>query len=366
MNETLCFIIALGVSALAFGVAIYFFNWIKKQNVENAEIRRVGKLIKDGARVFLKKEYKILAKFALVVFILIVVFLPTPIFKQETNKILSENVLMGVAYLFGTLLSAIAGVIGIEVATNSNMRCAEAAKKGIKPSFVTGFRGGAVMGMAVVSLGLVGVTLVYWLTKSSTILLGFSFGASSLALFAKVGGGIFTKTADISADLAGKVELNIPEDDPRNPGVIADNVGDNVGDVAGMGADLFDSTVASFAATMTICATISALLKVDYVPLVFLFASIGLFASIIGVLTGRIGKNGSPTGALNKSTYVTTAIFIALTGICTYFIEYDYKWRIWLAAVIGLLVGIIIGITTDYFTNDTKKPVQNCSKSSEL
>jgi len=328
MNETLCFIISLVVSALAFGVAVYFFNWIRKQNVENEEIIRVGKLIKDGARVFLKKEYIILAKFAAVVFVLIVVFLPTPIFKQESSLILKENVAMGVAYLFGTVLSAIAGVIGIEVATNSNMRCAEAAKKGLKPAFVTGFRGGAVMGMAVVSLGLVGVTLVYWLTKSSTILLGFSFGASSLALFAKVGGGIFTKTADISADLAGKVELNIPEDDPRNPGVIADNVGDNVGDVAGMGADLFDSNVASFAATITICATISTLINIDYVPLVFLFAAIGLFSSIIGVLTGKIGKNGSPTGALNKSTYFTTAIFIVLTGVCTYFIDYDYKWRI--------------------------------------
>lgn len=373
IDKPLCFIIALVVSVLAFGVAVYFFNWIKKQEVENKEIKRVGKLIKDGSRVFLKKEYKILAKFALIVFVLIVVFLPTPIFNQTAKDgktlfetILLENVAMGIAYLFGTVLSGIAGVIGIEVATNSNMRCAEAAKKGIKPAFITGFRGGAVMGMAVVSLGLIGVTVVYWLTGSSTILLGFSFGASSLALFAKVGGGIFTKTADISADLAGKVELNIPEDDPRNPGVIADNVGDNVGDVAGMGADLFDSNVASFAATITICATIATLINVDYVPLVFLFASIGLLSSIIGVLTGRIGKKGSPTGALNKSTYVTTGIFIILTGACTAILKLDYKWNIWISAVIGLLVGIIIGITTDYFTNDARKPVKNCAKASEL
>ena len=211
MNETLCYIISLIVSFLAFVVAFAFFYWIKKKEVENEEIKRVGGLIKKGARTFLTKEYKILAIFAAVVMVLIFVFLPTPIWQQNGFEvILKENLAMSIAYLFGTVLSGIAGVIGIEVATNSNMRCAESAKKGIQPAFNTGFRGGAVMGMAVVGLGLVGVTLVYWLTHSSTILLGFSFGASSLALFAKVGGGIFTKTADISADLAGKVELNIP------------------------------------------------------------------------------------------------------------------------------------------------------------
>ena len=368
MNETLCFIIAFAVSIIAFGVAIYFFKWIKGKEVENAEIKRVGGLIKNGARVFLKKEYITLAKFALVFFALIVVFFPTPIWKQASfNVILKENIAMGLAYLFGTVLSATAGIIGIEVATNSNMRCAEAAKKGIKQAFNMGFRGGAVMGMAVVGLGLAGVTAVYWITKSSTVLLGFSFGASSLALFAKVGGGIFTKTADISADLAGKVELNIPEDDPRNPAVIADNVGDNVGDVAGMGADLFDSNVASFAATVTIASTISAIIgKENYIPLVFLYAALGLLASTIGVLVARIGKKGSPTNALNSSTYVTTALFLVLTSIATFLVDYDYKWRIWIATSLGLLVGVIIGVATDYFTNDAKKPVQECAKASEL
>ncbi len=367
--ETLCFIIALVVSVLAFIVAASYFVWIKKTEVENAEIKRIGDLIKKGARVFLRKEYLILLKFALVILVLIVVFLPTPIwqnFAEGIDVVLKENFVMGIAFLLGVVLSGTAGVIGIEVATNSNMRCAEAAKRGIKPSFNMGFRGGAVMGMAVVGLGLAGVTIVYWLTKSSTIILGFSFGASSLALFAKVGGGIFTKTADISADLAGKVELNIPEDDPRNPAVIADNVGDNVGDVAGMGADLFDSNIASFAATVTIAATISATINANYIPLIFLYSSLGLLASILGVLFAKIGKNGSPTRALNNSTYVTTGLFLVFTAVATVLLDFNYKWNIWGATALGLVVGVVIGITTDYFTNDAKKPVQECAKASEL
>ena len=368
MNETLCFIISLMVSLAAFTVAAVFFNWIKKTEVENAEIKRVGGLIKNGARTFLTKEYKILAIFAAIVMVLILIFLPNPIWTQDSFKnILSENISMSLAYLFGTVLSGIAGIIGIEVATNSNMRCAESAKKGIRQAFNTGFRGGAVMGMAVVGLGLMGVTIVYWLTHSSTILLGFSFGASSLALFAKVGGGIFTKTADISADLAGKVELNIPEDDPRNPAVIADNVGDNVGDVAGMGADLFDSNVAAFAATVTIASSISLLIgKENYIPLIFLYSALGLLASIIGVVVAKIGKKGSPTKALNNSTYATTGLFLILTSLATLFVDYDYKWNIWGATALGLLVGVIIGVATDYFTNDARKPVRECAKASEL
>jgi len=192
-------------------------------------------------------------------------------------------------------------------------------------------------------------------TKDPTTILGFSFGASSLALFAKAGGGIFTKTADISADLVGKVELGIPEDDPRNPAVIADNVGDNVGDVAGMGADLFDSNVASMAAALVMGGALDAATGGKHVAMVFCFAALGLLASIIGVMTARIGKHGNPTKALNSSTYVTTGVYIALTAAATYFLQ--FPWRIWGACVVGLLVGVIIGITTDYFTDDSKKPV---------
>lgn len=342
---------SLLIALLAFAFAAWLYLWVKRQPCENQKIIKACGLIRAGARTFLRKEYAVLAKFAGVAAVLILVFLPTPIWKGTWQN----NVLMMVAYIFGTAFSAIAGKIGLEVATIANGRSAEAAKKGIKPSFMAGFRGGAVMGMAVVGASLLGVTVVYLVTKDPTTILGFSFGASSLALFAKAGGGIFTKTADISADLVGKVELGIPEDDPRNPAVIADNVGDNVGDVAGMGADLFDSNVASMAAALVMGGALDAATGGKHVAMVFCFAALGLLASIIGVMTARIGKHGNPTKALNSSTYVTTGVYIALTAAATYFLQ--FPWRIWGACVVGLLVGVIIGITTDYFTDDSKKPV---------
>ena len=335
------------VALLAFAFAVWLYLWVKRQPCENQKILKATGLIRAGARTFLRKEYGVLAKFAGVAAVLIFVFLPKPIW--QGNVIL--NVQMVVAYIFGTLFSAVAGKIGLEVATIANGRSAEAAKKGIAPSFMAGFRGGAVMGMAVVGASLLGVTLVYLITKDATTILGFSFGASSLALFAKAGGGIFTKTADISADLVGKVELGIPEDDPRNPAVIADNVGDNVGDVAGMGADLFDSNVASMAAALVMGSALGG----NNADMVFVFAALGLLASIIGVMTARIGKNGNPTKALNSSTYVTTGIYAVLTAGATYLL--NYSWRIWGACIVGLAVGVIIGLTTDYFTDDSKKPV---------
>lgn len=222
-------VISILISLLAFAFAGWLFLWVRRQPSENARIADVGTLIRQGARTFLRREYFVLGRFALAAAVLIFLFLPHPIW---TGSVL-PNLMMMAAYLAGTVFSAIAGKIGMEVATIANVKSAEAAQKGIKPAFMTGFRGGAVMGMAVVGASLLGVTLVYLFTGDASIVLGFSFGASSLALFAKAGGGIFTKTADISADLVGKVELGIPEDDPRNPAVIADNVGDNVGDVAG-------------------------------------------------------------------------------------------------------------------------------------
>lgn len=217
---------------------------------------------------------------------------------------------------------------------------------------MTGFRGGSVMGLAVVGFCLLGVALVLLIAGDSSVILGFSFGASSLALFAKAGGGIFTKTADVSADLTGKVELGIPEDDPRNPAVIADNVGDNVGDVAGMGADLFDSNVASMAAALVLAQAIDGNLTTGpSTMMVFCYAALGLISSILGIATARIGKNGNPTKALNSSTYVTTGIFIALTALATALFE-GFEWRIWGASTVGLAVGVIIGITTNYFTDD--------------
>lgn len=238
------------VSLSAFGVAYYLYTWVKAQPSSNKEIARIGDYIRRGANAFLAREYKLLAVFVLVVAALIFLTLPNPIWQEEAS--VKTNLFTALSYIAGSIFSALAGKIGIFVATLANVKSAEAATKGIRPAFMAGFRGGAVMGMAVVGSSLLGVTVVMLLTQDPTLTLGFSFGASSLALFAKAGGGIFTKTADISADLVGKVELGIPEDDPRNPAVIADNVGDNVGDVAGMGADLFDSHVASLSAALVL------------------------------------------------------------------------------------------------------------------
>lgn len=348
--------VSILIALLSFAFAAWLYGWVKKQPVSNERIIQVGGLIRRGANTFLAKEYMVLAKFVGVASLLIFLFLPSPIWKND----FIQNLTMAIAYITGAVFSSIAGKIGIQVATIANMRTAESAKKGIRPAFMSGFRGGAVMGMAVVGASLLGVTLVYLITDNMTALLGFSFGASSLALFAKAGGGIFTKTADISADLCGKVELGIPEDDPRNPAVIADNVGDNVGDVAGMGADLFDSNVASMSAALVIAASLGKQININ---MVFCYAAIGLLASIIGVATARIGKNGNPTFALNSSTYVTTAIFGVLTALATW--AFGFEWRIWGASILGLVVGVIIGITTDYFTDDRKNPVRRVAKASE-
>jgi len=353
-------IASLVISLLAFGAAFWLFKWVEKQPSSNAKIAEVSKLIRNGANTFLAKEFRTLTKFCAVAALLILVFLPSPIWKGD----ILDNVTMAVAYICGTVFSGLAGKIGISIATIANVKSAETATKGIKPSFMSGFRGGAVMGMAVVGSSLLGVTLVLLITGNETALLGFSFGASSMALFAKAGGGIFTKTADIAADLVGKVEMGIPEDDPRNPAVIADNVGDNVGDVAGMGADLFDSNVASMAAAIVMAVALDNKSGgYTNVAMVLCYAAIGLLASIIGVLTARMKEGGDPTRALNSNTYVTTALYAVLTAAATY--AFGFEWRIWGACVIGLAVGVIIGLASDYFTDDRRPPVHAVAKACE-
>jgi K(+)-stimulated pyrophosphate-energized sodium pump len=357
MEKFIYFSVLVSIAAFLFAGWLYF--WVKKQPSSNKRVEEIGKLIREGANTFLRKEYKILAIFSGVVAVILFLFLPSPIWKGKFGP----NLIMALSYIAGTVFSATAGKIGIQVSTIANVKSAEAAKNGLKPSFMAGFRGGAIMGMAVVGGSLLGVSAVMLVTGDTTALLGFSFGASSLALFAKAGGGIFTKTADISANLVGKVELGIPEDDPPNPAVIADNVGDNVGDCAGMGADLFDSNVASMAAALVMGVAIDKATNSSVnAAMVFCFAALGLVASIIGVATARIGKHGNPTRALNSGTYSTTLIYIVLTAVATY--VFDFNWSIWAACIIGLLVGVIIGITSDYFTNDNKKPVQFVAKAS--
>ena len=355
-NLSLMYVISLFSVLIAFAFAAYLFLWVRRQKSTNARINEVAALIKEGANTFMRKEYRVLSIFAGIAAVIIFLLLPSPVWTGHPGR----NLSMAAAYVAGTALSAIAGKIGILGATTANARAAEGARQGVRPAFLIGFRGGAVMGLAVVGFSLLGVCGVLWLAGDSSILLGFSFGASSLALFAKAGGGIFTKTADVSADLTGKVELGIPEDDPRNPAVIADNVGDNVGDVAGMGADLFDSNVAAMTSALVIAQSLGGQANT---AMVFCYAALGLIASIIGIATARIDKGGSPTRALNASTYVTTGLFIVLTALATLIFR-GFSWRIWGASTVGLLVGVIIGITTDYFTDDSKPIVQKVARAS--
>ena len=346
-------IVSIFVSVISFIVAFYFYKWVKSLPAKNEKIENVGRLIREGSFTFLKKEYKMLAVIMCVLAVVILLFFPEPIWKTEN---IMTNIGMVIAFILGSTFSGLAGIIGISIATIANIKTAILAKESLAKSFMAGFRGGAVMGMAVVGTSLAGSSILYLLTKNSHIVLAFSFGASLLALFAKAGGGIFTKTADMAADLTGKVELGIPEDDPRNPAVIADNVGDNVGDVAGMGADLFDSNIAAIAATLVIA------LPLGEVNMMFCFCAIGLLASIIGVLCAHIGKKGNPGKALNNGTYLTCGIFTILTFFATIFCNFNI--RIWGAAIIGMIIGVVIGLTSNYYTGDDKKPVISVAKSS--
>jgi K(+)-stimulated pyrophosphate-energized sodium pump len=357
-------LIAPIASLISILVGLYFYRYVENQDSGTERMREISDAIRLGARAFLKREYTVLFMFVAVVATLLLIFLPTPIWAGDPLK----NIIIALSYIFGSTFSALAGFLGLTIATKANAKVANGAQQGLNKAFPVGFRGGAVMGFAVVGIGLLGVSIVYAIVglppeEEVPAILAYSFGASALALFAKAGGGIYTKTADISADLVGKVELDLPEDDPRNPAVIADNVGDNVGDVAGMGADLFDSYVASIVAVMILGAAISIGGSSLYIQIPLVFAGVGIFASIIGSFTVRVGKKGNPGYALNMGTYVTCAIFGVLTAIATYYL--GYPWEIWGAAAIGLTAGVIIGVTTDYFTSEDKAPVIKTAEASK-
>jgi K(+)-stimulated pyrophosphate-energized sodium pump len=346
-------------AAVSILVAIYLYFYINKQSSGTKQMQEISNAIHEGANAFMKVEFKYLAIFVAVLAV-ILTFIP-----MVADIGLSP--LMGIAFVFGSVCSAVAGVLGMTVALKANVRSANAAKEGLNKAFPIAFRGGAVMGLAVVGLALLGLSLVYALTGDPEIILGFSFGASAMALFAKIGGGIYTKTADVGADLVGKVEHNIPEDDPRNPGVIADNVGDNVGDVAGMGADLFDSYVASIVAVMTLGGANSLIdfgfKNISFVNVPLVFAGLGVIASLLGVAIVRVGKNGNPGKALNMGTYLTCIIFGLLTLGVTCYMEINIG--VWAAAVIGLVGGVVIGVTTDFFTSIDKFPVIKTAEASQ-
>jgi len=333
-------------------VAIYLYFHVKSQDVGTPKMKDISDAIREGAVAYLKRQYMTLTVFSAIMAVVIAVFL-------DYNQ--------AIAYIIGSICSALAGFLGMDIALHANVRTAQAARKGLKKAFSIGFYGGAVMGLAVVGLALLGVSVLYYIyynpldvSYAPNIILGFSFGASSIALFAKAGGGIYTKTADIGADLVGKVEMNIPEDDPRNPAVIADNVGDNVGDVAGMGADLYDSYVAGVLAAMIIGGLT---LGVMGVILPLLIKALGIFASIIGLFLVRVRGKGSPGSALNRGTYITCIIFAVFAFILMYYLEIEMS--IFYATLAGLIVGIIIGLTSDYYTSIDRAPARKTAESSK-
>ena len=333
-------------SIVSIALGLYLFQYVINKDAGTDRMKQIAGWIQEGSRSFLKTEYKYLGIFVAVMAIALYIFL---------------GVKIALTYVFGTVFSAIAGVIGMEIAVKANVRTANAAKKGgLIEAFAIAFRGGAVMGLMVVGLALLGISIIYWLTGDPEIILGMSIGASTLTLFMKAGGGIYTKTADIAADLVGKVELGIPEDDPRNPAVIADNVGDNVGDCAGSGADLFDSYIAAVMAAMILGGS-SQIAYLETVPLVF--AGLGIIASIVGIAMVRVRKGGDPGKSMNMGTYVTTLAFAALTYAATWYFGYDVK--IWYANVVGLLVGIVIGMTSDYYTSINRSPAKKTAESSQ-
>ena len=344
MNTYMYLVPVAAVIALLF--AAYLAGKVGKQDAGTDRMKEIAGAIAEGARAFLMAEYKILVIFVVVLFVLIG---------------FGISWVTAVCFVIGALFSTVAGYCGMTVATKANVRTANAAKEsGMNKALSIAFSGGAVMGMCVAGLGALGVSLVYIVTKNVDVLSGFSLGASSIALFARVGGGIYTKAADVGADLVGKVEAGIPEDDPRNPAVIADNVGDNVGDVAGMGADLFESYVGSLVSALTLGAVAGAVSGVLY-PLAI--AGCGLIASIIGTYFVKGDENSNPQKALTKGSYAASIVVIVVALVLSNVLF--GKMSAAIAVIAGLVVGVIIGNITEYYTSADYKPVQGIGEQSE-
>ena len=335
---------------LALIFAGYKAHYVQKAAPGNSRMQEIAASIAEGADAFLKSEYKILAIFITVLFVLIAIFINTG---------------TAVCFVIGALFSILAGFFGMKVATRANVRTANAAMEhGMNRALSIAFSGGSVMGMCVVGLGLLGCSLIYMLTGNYNILFGFSLGASSIALFARVGGGIYTKAADVGADLVGKVEAGIPEDDPRNPAVIADNVGDNVGDVAGMGADLFESYVGALVSALTLGVAIpGGAFEGAGALFPLAIAAVGIIASIIATFFVRGKDDSNPHKALKMGSYVSAAI-VALASI---FMSRLFFGRFYCSAAViaGIVVGLVIGFVTEVYTSEDYSSVKRIADQSE-
>ncbi|MEE3191858.1 MAG: sodium-translocating pyrophosphatase [Candidatus Thermoplasmatota archaeon] len=373
MDEMIAFWVGAWVLALIF--AFYRLRWVEAQSQGTTEMVTIAGHIREGAMAFLRREYSVLALFVALVAILLALGYQ------------GEERLIAVSFVAGAFCSGLAGFIGMWAATASNSRTTHAARSSLNSALEVAFSGGSVMGLSVAGLGVMGLSLLFMLydqrigsddpdhlVQVMTIMAGFSLGASSIALFARVGGGIYTKAADVGADLVGKVEAGIPEDDPRNPATIADNVGDNVGDVAGMGADLFESFVGVIIGAMVLAAAH------DSMPLVRLpltLAAAGIFASIAGTFLVRTKEGGDPQTALNQGHFGAAALLLLASwfiidevigaGIAWDGVSGDLltSWELFIATVIGLLTGILIGLLAEYFTAESRGPVQSIAQASE-
>ncbi len=358
---------AAGVLALLF--ALYKAQWVKGQDAGNEKMQVIAGHIQEGAMAFLSREYRVLGIFVVIVAALLAI---------GNAKLDNSHALIGLSFVLGAFASGLAGFFGMRIATLANVRTTSAARTSLNKALDVAFSGGAVMGMVVVGLAVIGLSLLFILyskffgntpgwdtSRILQVISGFSLGASSIALFARVGGGIYTKAADVGADLVGKIEAGIPEDDPRNPAVIADNVGDNVGDVAGMGADLFESYVGSIVSSMILgVAFLPGTLAAVQLPLVL--AAVGIVVSIAGTFFVRTKEGGNPQAALNIGTFGAGAIMV----VASYFVIQqmlpgDKAMGVFIATVVGLAGGIAIGMITEYYTAEDKKPAQSIAKASE-
>ena len=336
-------------AAVALLFALYKARYVSKCDAGNSRMQEIAAAIAEGASAFLRAEYKILAIFIVVLFVLITIFIDFG---------------TAVCFVIGACFSILAGFFGMRVATKANVRTANAAlTSGMNKALSVAFSGGSVMGMCVVGLGLLGCSLIYIITGNYNILFGFSLGASSIALFARVGGGIYTKAADVGADLVGKVEAGIPEDDPRNPAVIADNVGDNVGDVAGMGADLFESYVGALVSALTLGVSVQGLFTGAGAIFPLIIAAVGILGSVIATFFVRGKDDSNPHKALKMGSYVSAVIVAVLSVVLSY--SFFSKIYYALAIIAGLIVGLVIGFVTEVYTSDDYKSVKRIAAQSE-
>lgn len=338
------FIPLMGVISIL--VAVFLYQWLKKRVSLNEKSNDFSQEVQQGSVTYLKRLFQALSLLAGLV--AIIIFLA---FGWETS----------IAYIAGSLCGSLAAWAGMYISTRANAKVAWAAKKGIQEAFPVGFFAGAIMGLSVVGLALLGMSLLYYIFGEPDIVLGFSFGASSLALLAKAGGGIYTKTADIGADLVGKIECDLKEDDKRNPAVIADNVGDNVGDVAGMGADIFDSYVASLIAVMILGYELFKG-KPEYILFPLFLGAMGILASLLGMVFVKLRNSKDPGSSLNNGTIATTIIFALLAFFATRALQFDKPFGVLIPTIAGLLAGVVIGFTSDHFTDIKQKAVQDTAK----